>query len=116
MKRMDALSEGSSRTLAASKSTESVSGEDARAAIPPGASGSAVGGASAPEREPLAELVHRLRTPLNAALLWVRLVRSGGLEPHSTERALETVEQNLCILNQSLNDLVAEGESDGAVR
>ena len=62
------------------------------------------------------ELVHRLRAPLNAALLWVRLVRSGSLEPHSTERALETIEQNLCILNQSLSDLVAEGESDGAVR
>jgi len=118
VKRKDALSEGSSRAPAASKATESVSGEDARAAIPLEASGSTVGAvsASAPEREPIAELVHQLRSPLNAALLWVRLVRSGGLEPHSTERALETIEQNLCILNESLNDLVAEGESDGAVR
>ena len=72
-------------------------------------------GPSAPGNESPADLVHRLRTPLNAALLWVRLVRRGGLEPRSVERALETIEENLCIQNRLLGELVGEAESDDAV-
>src|SRR5262249_34882166 len=79
-------------------------------------SGAAAESASVPEKESLTDLVHRLRTPLNAALLWVRLVRSGSLEPHSAERALETIEQSLRRLNELLSHLVGEGASDGTVR
>jgi signal transduction histidine kinase len=113
--RMDALGEETARTL---NMIETTSDEDARTTMPPGAPGSVAGAenASAPRQESLTDLVHRLRTPLNAALLWVRLVRAGGLEPHSRERALETIEQNLCRLNQLLGDLVGETGSGEAVR
>jgi signal transduction histidine kinase len=113
--RMDALGEETARTL---NMIETTSDEDARTTMPPGAPGSVAGAenASAPRKESLTDLVHRLRTPLNAALLWVRLVRSGGLEPHSRERALETIEQSLCRLNQFLGELVGEAGSGEAVR
>src|SRR5215831_21418708 len=93
---MDALFEGSPGMLADSSVTEAACGEDGRTAMLPGAPGSVAGAgdARAPGQESLMDLVHRLRTPLNAALLWVRLVRSGVLEFHSTGRALETIQQN----------------------
>jgi CheY-like chemotaxis protein len=41
----------------------------------------------------LATLSHELRTPLNAILGWLQLLR-GGLDPATSQRALETVERN----------------------
>ena len=42
----------------------------------------------------LATLSHELRTPLNAVLGWARMLRSGGMGPDRTERALEVIERN----------------------
>jgi len=63
-------------------------------------------------KESVADLVHRLRTPLNAALLWVRLVRAGALDPTAVHHALDIIEQNLCLQNRMINDLVGETESE----
>lgn len=60
-------------------------------------------------REALAQLAHQLRTPLNAALLWVRLIRSGVLDAAATEGALETIEKNLCAQGELIRDLVDAG-------
>ena len=99
--------------MADSNAIETASGEGVRAALSRGAPGGVTGpdSRSVPVEESLADLVHRLRTPLNAALLWVRLVRQGGLDPHSVQHALETIERNLCLQNRLLGDLVAEAES-----
>lgn len=111
--RTGALGEASPPPMADSDAIETASGEGVRAALSPGTSGALTGPdrPSVSREESLADLVHRLRTPLNAALLWIRLVRQGGLDPRSVPRALETIEQNLCLQNRLLGDLVAEGES-----
>jgi hypothetical protein len=111
--RTGALGEAGPPPMADSNAIETASGEGGRAALSPGSPSSVTGPDSpgVPGEESLADLVHRLRTPLNAALLWVRLVRQGGLDPHSVQRALETIEQNLCLQNRLLGDLVAEAES-----
>jgi hypothetical protein len=59
----------------------------------------------------LANLSHDLRAPLNAVLLWVRLLRSGALDAAATQRALEGIEENLATLNKLISDL-----SDGQYR
>ena len=43
----------------------------------------------------LATLSHELRTPLNAMLGWVRLLRSGRLDPATTAHGLEVVERSV---------------------
>lgn len=63
-------------------------------------------GSSAATDELLAKLSHELRAPLNAALLWVRLLRSGALDPATAQRALESIEENLRLQNQLISDLV----------
>jgi PAS domain S-box-containing protein len=42
----------------------------------------------------LATLSHELRTPLNAILGWANLLRAGGVDEASTQKALETIERN----------------------
>src|SRR5437016_2472471 len=48
----------------------------------------------------LATLSHELRTPLNAILGWVRLLRSGTLDPASAHRGPEIIERNARVLAQ----------------
>ncbi|MFP5285639.1 MAG: response regulator [Thermoanaerobaculia bacterium] len=54
----------------------------------------------------LATLSHELRTPLNAIVGWVRLLRSGSLDPEKTVRALETIERNANSQARLIEDLL----------
>jgi signal transduction histidine kinase/CheY-like chemotaxis protein len=54
----------------------------------------------------LAVLSHELRTPLTAMLGWVRMLRTGRLEPAQHARALETIERNTRLQSQLINDLL----------
>jgi len=54
----------------------------------------------------LATLSHELRTPLNAILGWVRLLRSGTLDPASAHRGPEIIERNTRVLAQLIEELL----------
>jgi len=54
----------------------------------------------------LAVLSHELRTPLTAMLGWLRMLRTGGLDPLRTERALETIERNTLAQARMIDDLL----------
>jgi len=54
----------------------------------------------------LATLSHELRTPLMAMLAWIRLLRTGRVAPSGVERALETLERNVHIQTQIIEDLL----------
>ncbi|MGH7267369.1 MAG: ATP-binding protein, partial [Candidatus Rokuibacteriota bacterium] len=54
----------------------------------------------------LATLSHELRTPLTAMLGWIRLLRTGRLDPPSADRALEIIERNVRVQGQLIGDLL----------
>src|SRR5881396_1081208 len=54
----------------------------------------------------LATLSHELRTPLSSILGWVRLLRSGTLDPESAHRGPEVIERNSRLLAQLIEDLL----------
>src|SRR6185369_1504429 len=54
----------------------------------------------------LATLSHELRTPLTAVLGWVRLLRGGGLDTQSKEKALEVIDRNVRSQAQLIEDLL----------
>jgi PAS domain S-box-containing protein len=54
----------------------------------------------------LAVLSHELRTPLTAMLGWVRMLRSGQLDPIQAGRAMEAIERNTRLQAQLINDLL----------
>ncbi len=54
----------------------------------------------------LATLSHELRTPLTALLGWVRLLRAGKLDPPTAARALESIERNVRVQAQLINDIL----------
>src|SRR2546430_11733853 len=54
----------------------------------------------------LATLSHELRTPLTAVLGWVRLLRSGTLDPASARRGPEIIERNTRVLAQLIEELL----------
>jgi PAS domain S-box-containing protein len=54
----------------------------------------------------LAMVSHELRTPLNAMLGWVRLLRSGRLDPETFDRGLETIERNTLSQAKLIEDLL----------
>jgi signal transduction histidine kinase len=54
----------------------------------------------------LSLLSHELRTPLNSILGWMRLLRSGRLEPAETGSALDTVGRNAEVLARLVDDLL----------
>src|SRR5436309_3494358 len=54
----------------------------------------------------LATLSHELRTPLNAIPGWVRLLRSGTLDPAGASRGPEVIERNTRVLAQLIEALL----------
>ncbi len=54
----------------------------------------------------LAVLSHELRTPLTSMLGWLRLLRTGQLDPDKVAQALEVVERNTRTQAQLINDLL----------
>ncbi|RYZ06086.1 MAG: PAS domain S-box protein [Myxococcales bacterium] len=62
--------------------------------------------ASRAKDELLGVTSHELRTPLSAILGWVRMLRSGHLTDDKRERALETIERNVKIQVQLVEDLL----------
>jgi signal transduction histidine kinase len=54
----------------------------------------------------LAVLSHELRTPLNAVVGWTAMLRSGGLDAATTEKALATIERNARHQAQLIEDLL----------
>jgi len=54
----------------------------------------------------LATLSHELRTPLNAVLGWARLLRGAQLDPPRQERALDTIERNVKVQQEIIEDLL----------
>lgn len=53
----------------------------------------------------LALLAHELRSPLNAILGWVRILRKGLANEQQTAKALETIEKNAESQNQLIEDI-----------
>ncbi|HMG33322.1 MAG TPA: ATP-binding protein [Blastocatellia bacterium] len=54
----------------------------------------------------LATVSHELRSPLNAILGWVQLLRDGNLDERAAARALETVERSARAQARIINDLL----------
>ncbi len=54
----------------------------------------------------LSMLSHELRSPLNAILGWVQLLRGGKLDPSLSTRALETIERNTKAQTKLVKDLL----------
>ena len=54
----------------------------------------------------LATLSHELRTPMNAVLGWVRMLRTGGVKEHRMQDALQAVERNAAIQHRMIEDLL----------
>ncbi|HEV2851559.1 MAG TPA: ATP-binding protein [Thermoanaerobaculia bacterium] len=54
----------------------------------------------------LATVSHELRTPLNAMVGWIHLLRSGGLDAATSERALETIDRNIRAQTQIIDDIL----------
>jgi PAS domain S-box-containing protein len=54
----------------------------------------------------LATVSHELRTPLSAMVGWVHLLRAGGLDAATTDRALATIERNIKAQAQIIDDIL----------
>ncbi len=54
----------------------------------------------------IATLSHELRTPLNAMLGWAHMLRANVLPPETQRRALETLERNVRMQAQLVDDLL----------
>jgi PAS domain S-box-containing protein len=54
----------------------------------------------------MATLSHELRTPLNAMLGWAHMLRSNVLPPDTQRRAIETLERNVRVQAQLVDDLL----------
>lgn len=54
----------------------------------------------------LAIVSHELRSPLNAMLGWVKLLRKQSLNEATTAKALEVIERNALVQNQLIEDLL----------
>ncbi|MEB3337499.1 MAG: ATP-binding protein [Leptolyngbyaceae bacterium] len=62
--------------------------------------------ANAEKDEFLATVSHELRSPLNAILGWIKLLRSRQYDPTATQKALETIERNAKLQAQLIEDLL----------
>jgi len=54
----------------------------------------------------LATLSHELRTPLSAIVGWTHMLRTGGLDPATTARAIETIDRNARVQTQLISDIL----------
>src|SRR3954466_12921169 len=54
----------------------------------------------------LATVSHELRTPLTSILGWVRMLRGGGMDPETTEKAMEVIDRNVRFQAQLIEDLL----------
>jgi PAS domain S-box-containing protein len=63
-------------------------------------------GANRAKDEFLATLSHELRSPLSAVLGWARILRRGTLDRDTAERAVESIERNVRIQTQLIDDLL----------
>jgi PAS domain S-box-containing protein len=54
----------------------------------------------------LATLSHELRTPLNAVIGWSRMLKSGRLDPESSNHALQVIERNAWAQKQIIEDIL----------
>ncbi len=54
----------------------------------------------------LATVSHELRTPLTAVLGWVRMLRTGKVEPQTIGKALEVIDRNIRSQAQLIEDLL----------
>ena len=54
----------------------------------------------------LATLSHELRTPMNAIVGWVHLLRQGSLSPEMTGKAVEVIARNADVQMQLINDVL----------
>ena len=54
----------------------------------------------------LAILSHEMRSPLNAVLTWVHVLRSGRLDPATTEQALNSIERSARLQARMIEDLL----------
>src|SRR5215203_1457356 len=54
----------------------------------------------------LALLSHELRTPLNAIVGWTQLLKNGRLNPHESDRAIQTIDRNAKIQATIINELL----------
>jgi signal transduction histidine kinase len=54
----------------------------------------------------LATLSHELRTPMNAVLGWVRMLRTGVVQEHRMQDVLQAVERNATIQHRMIEDLL----------
>jgi signal transduction histidine kinase/CheY-like chemotaxis protein len=59
----------------------------------------------------LATISHELRTPLNAVLGWVHLIRTGKLDPRTSQRGFESIERNVRLQAQLIADLLDVSKS-----
>jgi signal transduction histidine kinase len=62
--------------------------------------------ASRAKDEFLSTLSHELRTPLNAIFGWTRLLSTGGLEPETFARAIETIDRNAKLQARLIDDML----------
>src|SRR5215813_5448718 len=54
----------------------------------------------------LATLSHELRTPLTPVVGWIKLLRSGNLDPKSISQALDAIERNAWLQARLIDDLL----------
>ena len=62
--------------------------------------------ASRAKDEFLAMVSHELRTPLGVITGWAKLLRYGGVDDQTTERALEMIERNALLQKRLIEDLI----------
>ncbi|HWS87629.1 MAG TPA: ATP-binding protein [Pyrinomonadaceae bacterium] len=62
--------------------------------------------ASRAKDEFLAMVSHELRTPLAVITGWAKLLRDGGVDEQTTERALEMIERNALLQKRLIEDLI----------
>ncbi len=54
----------------------------------------------------LASVSHELRTPLNAITGWAHMLESGGLDPETQAKAVETINRNALLQTRLISDLL----------